>query len=158
MIIIEDTRQQIGKHELKHRFFSVNKIRLVRSKLPFGDYSAPPRRVIDTKENMLEIVGNICGSSKEHARVREECKLARDCGAELIFLIENDEGITCIADVAFWENPRKAFSSKAADGTRVMKTMITMSERYGCKFMFCKPEESGKVIKELLYDNVEHSN
>lgn len=150
MIIIEDTRQQAGKHDLKHGFFGQNGVRIVRSKLPFGDYCLPPRIAIDTKQNISEIAGNICGTTKEHVRFREECKLAKECGCKLIILIENEEGIRRIEDLPFWENPRAAYSSTACTGERLAKTMLTMSERYGVQFIFCDPANSAKKIMELL--------
>lgn len=150
MVIIEDTRQQKGKHELKHGYFGNNGVSVLRSKLPFGDYALPPHLVIDTKENMSEIAGNMCGTTKEHVRFREECKLARDCGCKLIILIENLDGITCIEDVRSWINPRSEFSRTACTGERLAKSMFTMSNRYGVTFLFCRPEESAKIIMELL--------
>lgn len=52
MTIIEDTRQQPGKHEIKHRFFADNDIKVVRSKLPVGDYANIKNLsvVVDTKK------------------------------------------------------------------------------------------------------------
>ena len=148
--IIEDSRQQEGKHELKRAYFLRNNIEVVRSKLPFGDYALPPSVAIDTKANMDEIAGNIGGSSKEHQRFKRECIAARDAGCHLIFLIENECGIRCVDDVHIWNNPRAIYSDKCITGARLEKAMKTMSERYGCEFQFCNPEEAGERIMELL--------
>ena len=59
MVIIEDSRQQAGKHEVKHERFSQLGDILIRSKLPFGDYALPPKIAVDTKETMNEIAQNI---------------------------------------------------------------------------------------------------
>ena len=61
MYLVEDTRQQSGKHDLKHSYFTSHNIGVVRSKLPFGDYAPVPPVSIDTKANMDEIAANICG-------------------------------------------------------------------------------------------------
>lgn len=148
MVIIEDTRQQSGKHDIKHNWFVTHDISLVRSKLPFGDYAPVPKISIDTKRDMDEIAGNICG--KEHKRFINECKAARDAGCKLIILVENDLGISDISQVHTWENPRSVYSDGCIQGPRLQKAMETIQERYGVTFMFCSPEESAQRITELL--------
>lgn len=150
MTLIEDTRQQAGKHEAKHRSFSERGVEVVRCMLPFGDYAATPTVAVDTKNSMDEIAGNIGGGSAEHQRFKRECIRARDAGCHLIFLVENDCGIQSIDEVHTWNNPRSVYSPKAITGQRLEKAMKTMSERYGCEFRFCNPEEAGEMILELL--------
>jgi len=99
---------------------------------------------------MAEIAQNIGGSTAEHNRFREECKLAQEYGCKLVFLIENEEGIRSIEDVGAWKNPRRFVSPKAIDGVRLSKAMATMQERYGCEFRFCSPEDAGRIIVEIL--------
>jgi ribosome-associated protein len=105
---------------------------------------------VDTKENMAEIANNIGGPAAEHKRFREELKLAQEYGCKLFVLVENTDGIEILEDVVRWENPRRVYSSKAIDGPRLCKAMKTMQERYGVTFLFCRPEDAGRVIKELL--------
>lgn len=148
MVIQEDTRQQAGKHNIKHAYFAENGVDLVRCKLPFGDYAPIPPVSIDTKNSMDEIAANICG--KEHTRFINECKAARAAGCALIILVENTVGISDISQVHTWINPRVIYSDKCVQGDRLQKAMETISERYGVRFMFCEPSESGEKIKELL--------
>lgn len=148
MVIQEDTRQQAGKHDIKHTYFSANGVELVRCKLPFGDYAPVPPVSIDTKNSMDEIAANICG--KEHKRFINECKAAKAAGCALIILVENTVGISDISQVHTWINPRIIYSDKCVQGDRLQKAMETISARYGVKFMFCTPEESGERIKEVL--------
>ena len=149
MVILEDTRQQAQKHELKHDYFSSEGIEVVRTKLPFGDYALWGSSIaVDTKANVEEIAQNIGGA--EHARFREECKLAKRCGGRLIILVENENGYYSIDDVTAWVNPNVRKTSRSIEGPRLAKAMRTMSERYGVEFMFCRPEEAGKKILELL--------
>lgn len=148
MVIQEDTRQQAGKHDIKHAYFAENGVDLVRCKLPFGDYAPVPPVAIDTKNSMDEIAGNICG--KDHKRFIAECKAARAAGCALIILVENTVGITEVSEVHTWINPRAIYSSKCVQGDRLQKAMETISERYGVRFMFCNPEKAGEKIKELL--------
>ena len=51
MIILEDTRQQIRKHKLKHEYFEKHGIVVKRTKLWVGDYTLPTDQsiCIDTK-------------------------------------------------------------------------------------------------------------
>lgn len=147
-MIIEDTRQQAGKHDTKHSFFDTHQIQLIRCKLPFGDYAPVPPVSVDTKASMDEIAGNICG--KEHKRFINECKAASAAGCQLIILVENDLGIKNISDVHTWINPRVVYSPNCVQGDRLQKAMETISERYGVRFEFCTPEESGQRIVELL--------
>jgi ribosome-associated protein len=107
-----------------------------------------PKISIDTKRDMDEIAGNICG--KEHKRFINECKAARDAGCKLIILVENDLGISDISQVHTWENPRSVYSDGCVQGPRLQKAMETIQERYGVTFMFCSPEESAQRITELL--------
>ena len=152
MVILEDTRQQVGKHDLKHDYFTSEGIEVVRTKLPFGDYALwGASTAVDTKANVEEIAQNIGG--REHARFREECKLAKRCGGQLIILVENEHGYRCIDDVVGWINPNFRKTARSIEGPRLAKAMNTMSERYGVRFEFCAPEEAGRRILQLLEAN-----
>ena len=149
MILLEDTRQQVYKHRLKHEYWEANGIEVVRTKLLVGDYMVFGGTIcVDTKMDVEEIAGNIGGSN--HVRFREECKLAKRIGAKLIILVENRDGFRSIQDVTAWVNPNRNKTSRSIEGPRLAKAMATMSERYGVQFMFCAPEDSGRVVIELL--------
>lgn len=148
MIIQEDTRQQAGKHNIKHAFFENADVGVVRCKLPFGDYAPVPPVSIDTKKDMDEIAQNICGNA--HRRFINECKAARDAGCKLIILVENTVGIRDISQVHIWKNPRSCYSPNCVQGPRLQKAMETISTRYGTEFRFCKPEEAGGIIIQII--------
>lgn len=145
--IIEDTKQKKGMHEIKHESFKSMGVELIRNMLPFGDYAYPPRVSVDTKANMEEIAQNI---GSDHKRFKDECIAAKEAGCKLIILVENTCGITCLQDVHKWANPDLIYRPRAITGERLEKAMETMSERYGVRFEFCKPEEAAKRIMELL--------
>ena len=199
MIILEDMGQKEEKHTAKNQWFYENGIDVMRVPLPVGDYiiandkvidvlerkkarGNKPRKIdfsgayakaVDTKENMGEIVSNLC-SSESHDRFRDECVLARNMGVQLYVLVENKDGITCLEDVKEWHNPRldiyvrdtdnligyyrngmPKFGRKrkyptATKGTSLFKTMHTMQEKYGVRFMFCHPDEAGATVVGLL--------
>lgn len=145
--IIEDTRQKGGKHEIKHRAFDASGIRITRCKLPYGDYALPPKIAVDTKESLGEIAQNI---ANDHTRFRNECVAALTDGCQLYILVENMDGIRSIDDVHKWDNPELMFRPRAITGDRLEKSMRTMQDRYGVKFLFCQPEESAQMIINLL--------
>lgn len=147
-VLLEDTRNQSGKHEEKHAVWEQSGVRLRRCKLPYGDYCLPPAKSVDTKANMAEIAQNIGG--KEHRRFINECIAARDDGCHLIILVENEDGIESIEDVERWRNPREEYSPNCIQGPRLAKAMRTIQERYGCVFLFCRPDEAADMITDLL--------
>lgn len=148
--IIEDTRQQAGKHELKHEKWAAHGDTIHRCALPCGDYALFPVVSVDTKNSMQEIAQNIGGTNEEHARFRRELVKAKDNGCHLYILIENEDGIRSVDDVARWWNPRLAESPRAITGERLCKAMHTMQERYGCTFVFCTPEQAAGMIYLIL--------
>ena len=152
MTLIEDSRQQKTKHELKHAYWAEHGVRLFRSKLLVGDYALMPSlaKIVDTKASMAEIAQNIGGSREEHQRFIRELKLAQEVGSKLFVLVENTEGIECIEHVISWHNPREEYSAKCIQGPQLAKAMRTIEGRYGCMFMFCTPEEAAETIIDLL--------
>ena len=148
--IIEDTRQQAGKHELKHEKWAAHGDTIHRCALPCGDYALFPVVSVDTKNSMQEIAQNIGGTAKEHARFRRELQLAQANGCTLYVLVQNTDGIRSLADVARWQNPRLSDSPKAITGERLARAMATMQERYGVTFLFCGPEQSAGYIHALI--------
>lgn len=167
MTIIEDTRQQIDKHKIENAQLVSLGIKLLRSKLPVGDYANILNLsvVVDSKKDLQECVGNICG--KEHARFRRECQFAQDNGIKLIVLVEQGHGVKSLDDVAQWVNPRlfqferkiksmerKGMSTSGmkapTSGITLSKAMKTMQEKYKVEFMFCSRGDAGKKIVEIL--------
>ena len=135
MILLEDTRNKIDKHELKHDYFASEGIEVVRTKLPFGDYALwGSITSVDTKADVEEIAQNI---GAEHKR----------------FMEENTHGYKCIEDVNAWVNPNMHKTARSMEGPRLAKAMNTITDRYGVRFEFCSPEEAGKRVIELLEED-----
>lgn len=202
--VIEDKAQQAEKHITKHLYWESHGVYWERYPLPVGDYILANEKVldvisrkkkrgvevkkmdflgtynitVDTKKDMQEIVGNICG--KQHERFRDECILAQNNDIKLIVLCENEEGVKTIADVFEWENPRSGIQKwittpsgerrkilkypTATRGATLARAMKTMQDKYGVEFRFCTPEEAGQRIVELLegdygrQENVQQKN
>lgn len=150
MVIIEDSRQKKGLHELKHTAWEAHGDQVVRCALSCGDYALPPAVAVDTKANLQEIAQNIGGTTEEHNRFRRELIRARDQGTHLYILIENTDGVRTFEDLRAWINPRLIKSARAITGDRLAKAMQTMQERYGCTFVFCEPHEAAAYIYRIL--------
>ncbi len=151
-VLLEDTRQQRDKHEKKHEWWAAHGFTLVRTKLAFGDYCPPPHVSVDTKANIAELAYDI---DPDHARFRRELVGARDAGTKLFVLVENDEGVSSLADLAAWKETPEQFAQRVhavrrLHGDRLAKACATMEERYGATFLFCAPEESAEIVTRLV--------
>ena len=189
MLIIEDKGQKEGLHILKNRYFKSHDMEVLRAPLPVGDYIIATDKVadvirrksarkmelkkmdflgtydvsVDTKKDMQEIAGNICG--RAHPRFRDECILAQNNGIKLYVLIENTDKVYSVT----WHNPRvdrynniaymhtlgKLLNvplpkTKPTSGKVLAKAMLTMQLKYGVEFVFCRPEDAGAKVIELL--------
>lgn len=201
MVLLEDEGQKIEKHTIKNDYWENNNVHVERYPLPVGDYVLANDKVldviarknkrdikvkkmdflgtynisVDSKKDMQEIIGNICG--KQHDRFRDELLLAQNNNILLYVLIENEDGIKTIDDIFSWHNPRldiwvqdrnnvigfykngnpryarKQKYPKATRGPQLAKAMLSMQLKYGVKFEFCSPLESGAKILELLNNN-----
>lgn len=162
-IIIQDTREQAGKHKNIDTYFEQCGIRIIRDKLGIGDYSLPlDRRVcVDVKQDVVEIAGNLC--SGDHERFRNECIRAKEVGARLYILIQENEcngiEITQPEDLRFWQSPKYKYGQHKGEplttvkGETLGKIMRTMERKYGVRFIFCDEKDAGKIILKLLGGN-----
>ena len=152
--LIEDTRQQKGKHGLKADYFESAGVRVVRCALPVGDYQRPASVAVDTKKDIVELAMDL---KKDHERFARECRKAQSLGTRLVILVENTDGVTCLADLAEWEESDESYDRRNKGGRAVRykggplaKTCETMHRAYGVMFGFCTPEESGRRVVEIL--------
>ena len=146
MIIIEDTRNQIGKHEELNRQLQAMGHTVIRSKLLVGDYSTTKNQsiCIDTKKDILEVAGNICG--KQHIRFREECERAKLSQIRLIVLIEEQ------TPIKEWNMQTKGAKSSHTQvkGETLYKAMATMHQKYAVDFIQCDKKDTAKIIVKIL--------
>ncbi|OYP21361.1 hypothetical protein CG709_07900 [Lachnotalea glycerini] len=189
MTLLEDIGNKENQHRTKNRYWQSQGIEVIRAPLPVGDYILANEKVndvmnrkagrgidikkmdfvgtysiaVDTKKDIEEVVGNICG--KAHARFRDECILAQNNGIKLYVLVENLDGVTCINNLYEWNNPRlhnynkiaymhsigkwlsrKLPKAKPTSGITLAKSMGTMQHKYGVEFIPRKPHEAGKIV------------
>lgn len=193
MILISDKAQQKGKHLIKENWWKNNGVDVLYHPLPVGDYVIANAKVLDvierkakrgietkkmdflgtydvvcdTKKDIQELIGDICG--KQHARFRDETILAQNNGIKLYILVENKDGVKDVRDLFKWQNPRMHRYNKIlymhrlgkwsniptpkappTSGETLAKACLTMNLKYGVEFMFCTPNEAGKRVIELL--------
>lgn len=151
MILISDKAQQAGKHTEKEQYWKSIGIEVMNYPLPCGDYIVANDKVIDvisrkekrgipvkkmdflgtynvtvdTKKDIQELVGDICG--KQHARFRDECILAQNNGIKLYVLVQNAGGlitgtkdiynstIQSLDELHKWKNPRLFVMKRTSD-------------------------------------------
>ena len=147
-LIIVDTREKGHKAILKY-FDSVGQDYII-SKLDAGDYCLFKNytTIIDKKDGLLELAGNLCHTA-EHERIKREIAKARELGCvNFIFLIQ-DSKIKTIEDIKKWHSK---YMPKVK-GITLLKIMSTMSKKYGVKFIIAPKKEMGAKIIELLGGN-----
>lgn len=143
-LIIVDSREKGHKKILE--YFDKKNIDYIVSKLDYGDYMIYKDNsvVIDRKDSLLELAGNLCHTT-EHERVKREIARAKDDGCkDFIFLVAESK-IKTADDIKNWSSPHTKVR-----GSTLLKIMTTMKERYGVRFIICKRSEMGKRIVELL--------
>ena len=114
-----DSREKKSELERITKQFDELDVKYFISKLYVADYMNldNPRLVIDRKQDLLELCGNVC---QQHERFKNELIRAIEQGIKIIILCEHGEDIKTIEDVYFWENPRRTqVKWKTVDGKRV---------------------------------------
>lgn len=162
-VCIADTRNQVDD-------FAVRKIQecgygVRRMTLPFGDFALLDNLTcaVDIKSSgggVLELSRNVC--SKDHERLRREILKCAEWNGKICFLIANEDGITNIDQLPNWKSPcyksgkLKGKPFTQVKGETLMKALLTMSQPNYYKdgltvrFVFCKKEDAGKKIIEIL--------
>ena len=143
-LIIVDTREK--GHKAILNYFEQHNIDYITSKLDYGDYMLYKNNsvVIDRKNNLLELAGNLCHTTS-HQRILREIHRAKDDNVgEFIFLISENK-IKTIEDIKNWSSPHTK-----VHGSTLLKVMATMSKKYGVKFIIVPRAKMGEKILELL--------
>lgn len=159
-----DSREKARAIRKIIKTFDEQGIKHFSSKLLIGDYMSldNPRLIIDRKQNLQELCGNVC---QQHERFKRELLKAMDAGIQLVILVEHGADIKSLEDVYFWKNPRKhevrwrivngtrekyVVSAKAVDGNQLYKSLCTIRDRYHVRFEFCEKKDTGTRIAEIL--------
>lgn len=153
MIVLEDTRQQPGKHRNIDSYFKKTGIQVERCCLYVGDYAIAndQGRAVDTKQDVLEIAKDILSS--DHARFRAECERADKAGIRLLILIEE---VLPDGGLVNWKAPMDSRGKLLtnAQGETLKRAMLTMTMKYGVRFRFCDARQTGRLLVEYLTEGI----
>ncbi len=151
MIIQIDSREK-GNKEILDYFNEVEQKYIV-SKMYAGDYQDvnSVKVLIDKKDSLVEIAGNLC-RALEHNRIKREIAKACDIGCERFIFLIADNKIEDVSQVNEWKVPTRRDGSlyTKVRPEILQKIMETMQEKYGVEFVFCKKKDMGKKIVEIL--------
>ena len=145
LVLLVDTREQPtaqARERLKR-----TELPIQREKLNFGDYSGAvtingelvsfsDRFAIERKMSLDELANCYTHDRK---RFEKEFERAKEAGAKLYLLIENGS-----IDKVIQGTYRSRFTPKA----------FLASARYNCQIVMCSAENSGRLIKEIVYREV----
>ena len=172
----EDSRQQLNKHDLKNEYFLEQGIKILRSKLPFGDYMIMnrPNLVVDTKKDALELFSNL---TKDHIRFRNEIQNANSFGIGIVILIEETDYYASLEVFKKWyivplwksdgwkniggkkyKTHSKGEPMTKVDVSAIVKAMETMQKKYAVLFKFTTKERCGEDIIKILYTRYNEYN
>lgn len=153
MVILEDTRQQEGKHKNIENYFSKAGIQVERCCLYVGDYAIAndQSRAVDTKQDVSEIARDILSS--DHERFKRECSRAQEAGIKLLILIEE---VLPDGGLVNWKPPKdlRGRALSTVKGETLRRAMLTMTVKYGVRFRFCDSRQTGRIISEYLAEGV----
>ena len=118
--------------------------------LKSGDYSArftlPNGEIFDMRDKVIferkmdlsEICGNFCQNRERFIREFERIK---EAGARVYIVIENGS----------WENIYNGKYRSKMHPNALIANLTAWMARYNAHIVFCRPETTGKLIKEILY-------
>ena len=148
LTVLVDTREQ-PTPRLKKRIKDMG-IPAVRCKLDIGDYSAKVMLsdgteyglekavCVERKMNIDELCSCFC---RERARFTREFERAKKAGAKIYLLVEG----------ASWEKIYRHNYMSLMTPNALAASITAWLTRYNCVLIFCQPETSGRLIKEILY-------
>lgn len=161
-VIYEDSRQQAGKHALKHEWWAAHGVEVARRKLDFGDYERDGSNIsVDTKKNVQELAGNL---GREHARLVREIERANDAGYRLWFVIEEHPEYNDRARLATWvsricrgcgrcdplASKCRVKRFKPMNGAVLAKIVKRLEADHAARFLFCDGKDTARIICDLL--------
>lgn len=141
MILIEDTRNKIGKHNNIFAYCKKNNIEIRRQVLNVGDYMLPNGKIaIDTKKNILELANDLYSDKLAFNKKYKKCLKE---GIKLIVLTE--EKPNSRENLVSWK-----LEHTRINGKYLCDMMFTIELSYGVQFVFCDKKDTAKILFELL--------
>lgn len=149
-LIFVDSREQA--HERKRIIEQINKLGYPThvQQQYVGDYRfyGNDYFVIDRKKTLSELSQNV---TVDHERFVREIERAQRNNTVILVLIEEGDEYQCLEDVKKWTNPQaNPNNPRKMTGDKLYKILTKMREEYDIDFMFCKKENTGKAIVNIL--------
>lgn len=143
VVLLLDTREQ-DTPRLRERLKRIG-WPVERHKLEFGDYSVKcdclslaDTVVIERKMDASELCECYC---KSRPRFEREFERAKAAGAKTYLLVENTS----------WESVYAGKYRSQMKPQSLVASICAWLARYDCQVLFCKPETTGQLIKDILY-------
>lgn len=160
IVLIEDTRNKVGKHNNIAAYCERHGIEIRRECLDVGDYMFPGGKVsIDTKESIEELARNLL-NKKDSSRFWREIRRSFAQGTKLIVLCECGGKYKTVNDLQTWRSKYSGVS-----GIKLIHEIVRCEYSYGTVFKLCDKRSTARLIIELLteyesdnkgkYDNAE---
>lgn len=155
MIFVHDTRDRESKHTNVDAYLLTHGHKIVRSKLFVGDLALlhDQHICVDLKADVMELIMDIC---HDHPRFRDECIRASENEIQLFVVVEEKLPDN---DLSKWRPPLWRYDTprhKAgepmtkASPANIKAAMQTMESKYGVRFAFCSPDQTGALVCRLL--------
>ncbi len=151
MVLLVDTREQPTPYFARR--MKETGLPYVRQKLDFGDYSA---RCTLEDGTELDFSGSVAVERKMNfdelcqcytrgrKRFENEFLRAKDKGAKIYLLVENGS----------WEKAIEGKYRSRMQPKAFVASLLAWLARYDCQLIFCQPDTTGKLIREILYREV----
>ena len=148
LTVLVDTREQ-PTETLTARMKSIG-FPCKRQKLDFGDYSCqvtlPCGKLLDFSkqcsiERKMSIDELAICFTTQRERFTREFERSKENNARVYLLVENGSYEKILAG---------RYRSKVSPSS-LMASIFAFSARYDCKVVFCKPETTGRLIREIVY-------
>ena len=132
IVLLEDTRNKVGKHNNIAAYCERHGIELRRECLDVGDYMFPGGKVaVDTKMSLDELATNLLNKG-DSSRFWREVRRAFAQGTKLIVLCECGGKYKTVNDLQTW---RSKYSG--VTGRRLINEMVRCEYAYNVTFRFC---------------------
>lgn len=141
IILIEDTRNKIGKHNNIFKYCKEHDIEIQRKVLNVGDYMLPQGTIaVDTKQSLSELANDLYTDKLAFNKKYKKC--LKD-GIKLIVLVE--EPIKDLNELVAWKSKHSRIN-----GRLLLDMIHTIQASYGVKFVFCDKKNTGETLLKLL--------
>lgn len=153
-MIVQDDREKKGYHNSIEDYCKKNNIPLYRKRLLVGDYmlcTISNGQVLPIGNTSIDCKGGgilelICDLYTDKKALNKKYRKCYEQGIHLIVLVE--EEIKSLQELVSWRSKYTKLT-----GRELLDMIDTLKVSYGVDFHFCKKENTGEVLVQLLSRN-----